>query len=167
MIKDPIDLGVIKQRTAANQYTTFELFEADFTRMCVNAKKYNIPKTPIYKDAARLLRILTQVRAALVAAVPAPGQALPSSQLLKDLVTDVFSAAPRKRKEEKVENEEKVDQVPRKRVKGSDERDLPEGSGVGQAQSTLHAEAQQLQAVLQELALSGAITPGPGYEGVR
>ncbi|XP_021376481.1 protein polybromo-1-like isoform X21 [Mizuhopecten yessoensis] len=57
VIKKPVDMQRIQQKSTANQYESVEDMVADFVQMFDNACKYNEPDSLIYKDALTLQRV--------------------------------------------------------------------------------------------------------------
>jgi len=53
-IQNPIDMKTIAKRVRQGSYKTLKQMEADFILMTDNAKRYNAPKSVIYKDACKL-----------------------------------------------------------------------------------------------------------------
>jgi len=51
VIEAPIALSTIRDRVKAGKYRKWELFEAELGRVFSNAKRYNAPKSQVYKDA--------------------------------------------------------------------------------------------------------------------
>uniref|UniRef100_A0A7S0RDS6 histone acetyltransferase n=1 Tax=Pyramimonas obovata TaxID=1411642 RepID=A0A7S0RDS6_9CHLO len=61
IIKDPVDLAMVKRRLSAGEYyITLEMFAADFRRMFENCRIYNAPDTVYYKCATRLEQYFEQ-----------------------------------------------------------------------------------------------------------
>ena len=58
LIKKPIDLNIIAKSILANQYKSLRQLDSDLTLMFDNAKRYNDPKSIIYKDACKLRKVL-------------------------------------------------------------------------------------------------------------
>lgn len=58
MIKKPIDLREVAKRILNSQYTSLAEMESDLMLMMDNAKRYNDPKSFIYKDANKLKGII-------------------------------------------------------------------------------------------------------------
>lgn len=56
-IKKPIDLNQIAKNILANKYKTLKQLDSDLTLMFDNAKRYNDPKSLIYKDACKLRKL--------------------------------------------------------------------------------------------------------------
>ena len=54
VIKKPIDLKQIAAKIVSGAYTALRQMEADLVQMADNAKRYNDPKSFIYKDACKL-----------------------------------------------------------------------------------------------------------------
>mmetsp|Transcript_4578 Transcript_4578/g.8623 ORF Transcript_4578/g.8623 Transcript_4578/m.8623 type:complete len:466 (-) Transcript_4578:221-1618(-) len=55
IIKDPVDIALIKRRLAIGEYyITLEMFAADFRRMFENCRIYNAPDTVYFKCATKL-----------------------------------------------------------------------------------------------------------------
>ncbi|CAG9462932.1 unnamed protein product [Pedinophyceae sp. YPF-701] len=54
VIKDPIDLRLVKERLDAGYYRTLDMFLADMKLMFNNCRFYNAPETIYYKIAGRL-----------------------------------------------------------------------------------------------------------------
>ena len=50
-IKAPIALNTIRDRVKAGKYRKWELFAAELSRAFSNAKRFNDPKSQVYKDA--------------------------------------------------------------------------------------------------------------------
>jgi len=55
----PISLNMIEQRLEEAQYETMEKLESDLKRMIQNAKDYNASKSPIFEDAERIRKALS------------------------------------------------------------------------------------------------------------
>jgi len=49
IVTNPIDLKIIAMKIQTNQYSTLDDMENDLLLMISNAKKYNAPKSQIYK----------------------------------------------------------------------------------------------------------------------
>ena len=57
VIKKPIDLKTIGKKIRTSAYKNLKQMEADLVLMCDNAKRYNDPKSMIYKDATKLRKL--------------------------------------------------------------------------------------------------------------
>ena len=57
VIKKPIDLKTIANKIRACAYKNLKQMEADLVLMCDNAKRYNDPKSIIYKDATKIRKL--------------------------------------------------------------------------------------------------------------
>ncbi|CAF3919770.1 unnamed protein product [Adineta steineri] len=62
IVTKPIDLKMIAIKIQNNEYVTLDDMENDLLLMISNARKYNDPKSQIYKDACALKKIITNVR---------------------------------------------------------------------------------------------------------
>ncbi|CAF3059741.1 unnamed protein product [Rotaria sp. Silwood2] len=62
IVTNPIDLKMVAMKIQNNQYLTLDDMENDLLLMISNAKKYNDPKSQIYKDACALRKLITTVR---------------------------------------------------------------------------------------------------------
>ncbi|UJR28717.1 hypothetical protein I4U23_009946 [Adineta vaga] len=62
VVTHPIDLKTIAMKIQNNQYLTLDDMENDLVLMVTNAKKYNDPKSQIYKDAGALKKMIISVR---------------------------------------------------------------------------------------------------------
>ncbi|CAF0899175.1 unnamed protein product [Rotaria sp. Silwood1] len=62
IVTNPIDLKMIATKIQKSQYLTLDDMENDLLLMISNAKKYNDPKSQIYKDACALRKLITTVR---------------------------------------------------------------------------------------------------------
>ncbi|CAF1064000.1 unnamed protein product [Adineta ricciae] len=62
IVTKPIDLKMIAMKIQNNEYCTLDDMENDLLLMIANARKYNDPKSQIYKDACALKKIITNVR---------------------------------------------------------------------------------------------------------
>ncbi|CAF1584371.1 unnamed protein product, partial [Didymodactylos carnosus] len=62
IIKEPIDLKMIAKKIQLKEYISLENMENDLLLMVSNAKKYNDPKSQIYKDACSLKKTIINVR---------------------------------------------------------------------------------------------------------
>ncbi|CAF3824420.1 unnamed protein product [Adineta steineri] len=62
IVTNPIDLKLIAMKIQNNQYLTLDDMENDLLLMISNAKKYNDPKSQIYKDAGALRKMIINVR---------------------------------------------------------------------------------------------------------
>ncbi|CAF3715671.1 unnamed protein product [Rotaria sordida] len=62
IVTNPIDLKMIATKIQKDQYLTLDDMENDLLLMVSNAKKYNDPKSQIYKDACALRKLITTVR---------------------------------------------------------------------------------------------------------
>lgn len=60
LIKKPIDLNIVAKNILANQYKSLRQLDSDLTLMFDNAKRYNDPKSIIYKDACKLRKVLKE-----------------------------------------------------------------------------------------------------------
>lgn len=54
IIKEPMDMKNISRKILSNSYTSLKEMESDLLLMLDNAKRYNDPKSIIYKDACKL-----------------------------------------------------------------------------------------------------------------
>ena len=70
-ITNPIDMKTIAKRVRQGTYKTLKQMEADFILMTENAKRYNAPKSVIYKDACKL-KILAKEMAKTLSKQPPP-----------------------------------------------------------------------------------------------
>jgi hypothetical protein len=59
--QSPIDLKTIAKKIVDKEYKTLKQMEQDLALMMDNAKRYNDPKSLIYKDATRIRRIVRDV----------------------------------------------------------------------------------------------------------
>ena len=64
-ITNPIDMKTIAKRVRQGTYKTLKQMEADFILMTENAKRYNAPKSVIYKDACKLKILAKEMAKAL------------------------------------------------------------------------------------------------------
>lgn len=55
----PLSLNMIEQRLENFEYETLEQLESDLKRMVQNAKDYNSSKSPIFEDAERIRKALS------------------------------------------------------------------------------------------------------------
>ncbi|EXJ78066.1 hypothetical protein A1O3_09227 [Capronia epimyces CBS 606.96] len=55
----PLSLNMIEQRLESHEYETMEQLESDLKRMVQNAKDYNHSKSPIFEDAERIRKALS------------------------------------------------------------------------------------------------------------
>ncbi len=55
----PLSLNIIEQRLENFEYENMEKLESDLKRMVQNAKDYNHVKSPIYEDAERIRKALS------------------------------------------------------------------------------------------------------------
>lgn len=78
-IKNPIDLKQIARRIMSSNYTTIKQMQTDLILMIDNAKRYNEPKSIIYKDASKL-RVLTNSLGKKITGLMGQGKFLPSSK---------------------------------------------------------------------------------------
>ncbi len=60
IIKKPLDLKTVAQKLLASSYTSLGQLEADLLLMMDNAKKYNDPKSYIYKNANKLKTLIKE-----------------------------------------------------------------------------------------------------------
>lgn len=60
MIKKPIDLREVARRVQTGHYTSVADMEADLLLMMDNAKRYNDPKSLIYKDAHKMRALIRE-----------------------------------------------------------------------------------------------------------
>ncbi|UJR20847.1 hypothetical protein I4U23_023957 [Adineta vaga] len=76
IVTKPIDLKMIAMKIQNNEYGTLDDMENDLLLMISNARKYNDPKSQIYKDACALKKIITNVRNELESALKSPNDRL-------------------------------------------------------------------------------------------
>ncbi|CAF1411121.1 unnamed protein product [Adineta ricciae] len=69
VVTQPIDLKIVATKIDNNQYSSLDDMEADLLLMVSNAKKYNDPKSQIYKDASALKKMITTVKGELESAL--------------------------------------------------------------------------------------------------
>ena len=60
LIKAPLALNTIRDRVNTGKYRKWELFEAEMDRVFLNAKRYNDPKSQVYKDADVMQSLLRE-----------------------------------------------------------------------------------------------------------
>jgi protein polybromo-1 len=68
-IKNPIDLKMIAKKIKADSYATLKAMETDLNLLVENAKRYNDPKSMLYKDAQKLKKLVTEKAKELNAAL--------------------------------------------------------------------------------------------------
>jgi len=76
VVTKPIDLKMIAMKIHNHEYSTLDDMENDLLLMISNARKYNDPKSQIYKDACALKKIITNVRNELDSAQKTPNDRL-------------------------------------------------------------------------------------------
>ncbi|KAI9286342.1 hypothetical protein BC943DRAFT_359507 [Umbelopsis sp. AD052] len=54
VIKKPMDFKTMRQKLESNQYPDMDAFKQDFQQICTNAKIYNAPDTPYWRNADKL-----------------------------------------------------------------------------------------------------------------
>ncbi|KAI8581278.1 hypothetical protein K450DRAFT_158038, partial [Umbelopsis ramanniana AG] len=54
VIKNPMDFMTMRQKLESNQYPDMDAFKQDFQLICTNAKIYNAPDTPYWRNADKL-----------------------------------------------------------------------------------------------------------------
>ncbi|RNA29170.1 polybromo-1-like isoform X2 [Brachionus plicatilis] len=60
LIKKPIDLNIVAKNILANKYKSLRQLDSDMTLMFDNAKRFNDPKSMIFKDACKLRKLLKE-----------------------------------------------------------------------------------------------------------
>ncbi|CAF0835529.1 unnamed protein product [Brachionus calyciflorus] len=60
LIKNPIDLNTVAKKILQNKYKNLRQLDSDLTLMFDNAKRYNDPKSLIYKDACKLRKLMKE-----------------------------------------------------------------------------------------------------------
>ncbi|CAF4674713.1 unnamed protein product [Rotaria sp. Silwood1] len=76
IVTKPIDLKMIAIKIQNNDYSFLDDMENDLLLMISNARKYNDPKSQIYKDACALKKIITSVKNELDTALKTPNDRL-------------------------------------------------------------------------------------------
>ncbi|KAG7478017.1 hypothetical protein MATL_G00075940 [Megalops atlanticus] len=80
-IKQPISLQQIRNKMKNNEYETVEQMETDLILMFENAKRYNVPHSPIYKRVMKLQQILQMKRKELLRREDEDGDSMLSSTM--------------------------------------------------------------------------------------
>ncbi|XP_036386556.1 protein polybromo-1-like isoform X1 [Megalops cyprinoides] len=80
-IKQPISLQQIRNKMKNNEYETVEQMETDLILMFENAKRYNVPHSPIYKRVMKLQQILQIKRKELLRREDEDGDSMLSSTM--------------------------------------------------------------------------------------
>ncbi|CAF1185958.1 unnamed protein product [Rotaria magnacalcarata] len=89
IVTNPIDLKMIAMKIQNNQYLTLDDMENDLLLMISNAKKYNDPKSQIYKDACAFRKLITSVRHDLESALKTKNDRLRPHQREELLSTEI------------------------------------------------------------------------------
>ncbi|CAF1481874.1 unnamed protein product, partial [Rotaria sordida] len=76
IVTKPIDLKMIAMKIQNNEYSLLDDMENDLLLMISNARKYNDPKSQIYKDTCALKKIITSVKNELDIALKTPNDRL-------------------------------------------------------------------------------------------
>ncbi|KAJ8259784.1 hypothetical protein GJAV_G00173420 [Gymnothorax javanicus] len=80
-IKQPISLQQIRNKMKNNEYESLEQMETDLILMFENAKRYNVPHSPIYKRVMKLQQILQMKRKELLRREDDDGDSMLSSTM--------------------------------------------------------------------------------------
>ncbi|XP_061076620.1 protein polybromo-1 isoform X1 [Conger conger] len=80
-IKHPISLQQIRNKMKNNEYESVEQIEGDLILMFENAKRYNVPHSPIYKRVMKLQQILQMKRKELLHREEEDGDSMLSSTM--------------------------------------------------------------------------------------
>jgi histone acetyltransferase len=70
IVKEPVDLSLIRDRTASNFYKDREHFKSDLLLMCANCRAYNGPETKWYKCACDLAQFVNDKMRDVEGAIP-------------------------------------------------------------------------------------------------
>ncbi|XP_030632413.1 LOW QUALITY PROTEIN: protein polybromo-1 [Chanos chanos] len=80
-INQPISLQQIRMKMKNNEYESIEQIDADLNLMFENAKRYNVPHSPIYKRVLKLQHILQMKRKELLRREDEDGDSMLSSTM--------------------------------------------------------------------------------------